>query len=103
MISETFMLLFAFIGGLLLGAFFYGGLWWTVQRGLTAQRPAVWFFTSYLLRTGLTAAGLYGLAGGRWQRLLVSLLGCLLARFIVMRQSKAAGLNNLSRRPGHAA
>jgi F1F0 ATPase subunit 2 len=100
---ETFMLLLAFMGGLLLGAFFYGGLWWTVQRGLTSQRPAVWFFASYLLRTGLTLVGLYALAGGHWQRLLVSLIGCLLARFIVMRHGKMAGSDNLTEETGHAA
>jgi F1F0 ATPase subunit 2 len=100
---ENFMLLLAFMGGLLLGAFFYGGLWWTVQRGLASQRPAVWFFASYLLRTSLTLVGLYALAGGHWQRLLASLIGCLLARFIVTRQSRMAGVNKLSQRPSHAA
>jgi F1F0 ATPase subunit 2 len=101
--SETLLLLLAFMGGLLLGAFFYGGLWWTVRRGLSSNRPALWFFTSYLLRTGLTLVGLYALAGGHWQRLLVSLIGCLLARFIVMRRSKRVGLDNLAEETGHAA
>ena len=25
--------------GALLGAFFFGGLWWTVQKGVTSERP----------------------------------------------------------------
>lgn len=101
--AETLMLLPVFIGGLLLGAFFYGGLWWTVQRGLTSQRPALWFFASYLLRMGVTLVGLYALADGHWQRLLVSLFGCLLARFVVMRLCKIAGSATISQRAGHAA
>ena len=38
---------------LLLGAFFFGGLWWTVQKGVTSETPALWFLGSLLLRTGV--------------------------------------------------
>jgi len=101
--SETWMLLLAFIGGLLLGAFFYGGLWWTVQKGIASQRPALWFFVSYMLRTGLTMAGLYYISGGRWQQLLICLLGCIMARFTVMRLGSRTEPSNLSQEAGHAA
>ncbi len=49
----------ALAAGLLLGAFFFGGLWWTVTRGVSSQRPALWFFASMLLRMSLTLAGFY--------------------------------------------
>ena len=45
-------------GGFLLGAFFFGGLWWTVKRGVSSPRPALWFFTSMLLRMSVTLPGL---------------------------------------------
>ncbi len=32
----------ALAAGMLLGALFFGGLWWTVRRGLTAGNPALW-------------------------------------------------------------
>lgn len=101
--SEPFMLLPAFMGGLLLGAVFYGGLWWTVRKGLTSQRPALWFFISYLLRTVMIITGLYAFSGGQWQRLLSCLLGCLLARVIVMRHGKITESGNQAERPSHAA
>lgn len=103
--TETLLLLLAFPGGLLLGMFFYGGLWWTVRKGLASPRPHLWFMASYLLRTSVTVAGLFVLSGGRWPRLLIALLGCLMARLIVMRLGKKAGPepSRLSREAGHAA
>ena len=76
--------------GLLLGAFFFGGLWWTVQRGVSSKRPALWFFGSLLLRTSIALAGFYFIARGHWERLLVCLLGFVIARFIVTRLTRAA-------------
>jgi F1F0 ATPase subunit 2 len=71
--------------GLLLGVFFFGGLWWTVQKGLSAARPALWFVCSLLLRTALTLAGFYLVAADDWQRLLACLAGFVAARFLVAR------------------
>jgi len=42
-----------FAAGLVLGAIFFGGLWWTVRRGLGAAQPALWFFGGLLLRMGV--------------------------------------------------
>ena len=45
--------------GLVLGAVFFGGLWWTVRKGVASPRPALWFVGSMLLRTGVVLAGFY--------------------------------------------
>ncbi len=90
--DETMILLLAFIGGVSLGTFFFGGLWWTVQKGVTSQRPALWFSVSFLLRTGITLAGLYVISGGHWQRLIACLLGCMITRLIMTRLSRMAKL-----------
>jgi F1F0 ATPase subunit 2 len=84
------------LAGALLGAFFIGGLWWTVQKGVASPRPALWFFGSMLLRTGVVLAGLYFVSQAHWSRLAACLLGFLLARVIVVKW--------LSRAPaeGHA-
>jgi F1F0 ATPase subunit 2 len=66
--------------GLLLGAFFFGALWWTIIRGVSSQRPALWFFGSMLLRTSITLAGFYFVGREDWQRWLLCLLGFVLAR-----------------------
>lgn len=89
--SEAVLLLLPLTGGLLLGLFFYGGLWWTVRKGLGSSRPALWFLASYLVRMGMAMAGFYTLCGGHWPRLLTCLLGFIAARFLVMWLCKIAG------------
>jgi F1F0 ATPase subunit 2 len=79
----------ALIGGILLGAFFFGGLWWTVTKGLTSHNPALWFFASTLLRTGLALTGFYFLSNGDWRKLLLSLVGFFIARIMVTRFTRA--------------
>ena len=76
----------AFLAGALLGAFFFGGLWWTVQKGMTSERPALWFLGSLLLRTGVILAGFYFVSQGHWSRLGVCLLGFVVVRVIVVKR-----------------
>lgn len=85
--NDIFSLVPALITGLLLGAMFFGGLWWTVRKGVTSRRPALWFFGSLLLRTVITLAGLYVVSDGHWERLLAGLVGFTIARPIVTRIS----------------
>ena len=88
--NETLILVLALATGVLLGAIFFGGLWWTVQKGVSSKRPALWFFGSLLLRTSIALVGFYFIARGHWERLLVCLLGFVVARLIVMRLTRAA-------------
>ncbi len=71
--------------GVLLGALFFGGLWWTVRKGFSSKLPALWFVGSLLLRTSATLAGFYVVARGHWENLLACLFGFVVARLIVMR------------------
>ena len=66
--------------GMFLGALFFGGLWWTVHRGLTATNPAMWFGVSALARMAMTLSGLYYVARTGWPSLLACLCGLLIAR-----------------------
>ena len=81
--NEVVLLAPAFAAGLLLGAIFFGGLWWTVIRGVSSQQPAPWFLGSMLLRTIVTLAGFYLVGRGNWERWVLCLLGFFLARFVV--------------------
>ena len=36
--NEPLSLASALVAGVLLGAFFFGGLWWTVREGLSSKR-----------------------------------------------------------------
>jgi F1F0 ATPase subunit 2 len=94
--NETIILTAALAGGVLLGAIFFGGLWWTVRKGMTAKSPALWFLGSSLLRMGIVLAGFYFVACGDWKKLLLCLLGFLIARVVVLRLTRS---NN---EPNHA-
>ena len=91
--NEFLFLAPAFAAGLLLGGFFFGGLWWTVIKGVSSQRPALWFFGSMLLRMSITLAGFYFVGREDWQRWLLCLLGFVLAR-LVMKCLTRAPLEN---------
>ncbi len=86
--NEAFAFVLAGGAGVLLGAFFFGGLWWTIRAALTSQRPALWFLGSLLVRTSAVLAGFYLVAGGHWDRLLACLLGFVLARLLVTRLTR---------------
>lgn len=80
----------ALLAGAVLGSVFFGGLWWTVRRGIASPRPALWFVSSLVARVALALAGIYLVSGGQWQRLLACLLGFWLARALVMRITAAS-------------
>jgi F1F0 ATPase subunit 2 len=88
---ETLTLGLAWAAGAMLGVMFFGGLWWTVRKGVASQRPAVWFSVSLLLRMSLALAGMYLVSGGHWERLLLCLLGFLMARLFVTWQTRPSG------------
>jgi F1F0 ATPase subunit 2 len=88
--SEASAVILALLAGVLIGTIFFGGLWWTVRRGLSSQRPAAWFLGSLLLRTILVLGGFYLVSRGDWRRLLACLLGFLLARILVTRFTRGA-------------
>jgi F1F0 ATPase subunit 2 len=82
--NETLTLALAWVAGLLLGAIFYGGLWWTVRKGVTSKQPALWFLISMPLRMSIALTGFYFVSGGRWPRLLLCLCGFIMARLVVI-------------------
>jgi F1F0 ATPase subunit 2 len=100
---EMVILLPTLLGGVALGVLFFGGLWWTVLKGVHSDRPALWFFTSFLLRTTLVMAGLYYVSCGYWPRLLACLLGCIIGRLIVMRLSGLQKSCNTAQAASHAS
>ena len=86
--NNVLFLVLALVVGLLLGAIFFGGLWWTVRKGVFSKSPALWFLGSMVLRMGIVLAGFYFIGHGDGQRLVVCLLGFIIARIIVMRLTR---------------
>jgi F1F0 ATPase subunit 2 len=76
-------LVLALAAGLGLGAIFFGGLWWTVHRGVRSPQPAAWFMASMLLRIAIVLGGFSLVSYGHWERLIVCLLGFVMARIVV--------------------
>jgi F1F0 ATPase subunit 2 len=101
--NEPLCLAFALAAGMLLGTFFFGGLWWTVNKGVSSRRPALWFFGSMLLRTCIVVLGFYFILGDDWKRLLAGLIGFIVARLIVTRLTRVTQQQSqLVQGSGHA-
>jgi F1F0 ATPase subunit 2 len=103
--SEGLNLILALVVGAALGVVFFGGLWWTVLKGVSSRTPAIWFLASMLVRTGITLVGFYFIARGHWQRLLMCLLGFVIARIVITRLTRipAAKGTQVPKEPGHAS
>jgi F1F0 ATPase subunit 2 len=82
----TVSLVLAFLAGLALGLFYYGGLWLTVQRLPQSRSPGVLAVVSLLLRLTLALAAFYLVMGGRWERLLACVAGFLLVRTLLVHR-----------------
>ena len=82
--NDTPGMIMACVVGIGLGAMFFGGLWWTLRKGLSSQRPVLWFVGSLLVRTSIAVSGFYLVSGGHWERLVACLVGFVAARMVVM-------------------
>ncbi len=92
-LAWVFLLSLPLAAGILLGAIFFAGLWWTIRHGLSSRRPELWFIGSMLLRTSLTVMGFYfllTLLGNGWKPLAAGLLGFIIARVVATRLLPAA-------------
>lgn len=58
------------LAGLLLGTFFYGGLWFTIKKCVTVKSSSLLFLISMLLRTLIAVGGFYFLSSGNIYKLL---------------------------------
>ena len=105
MMSDVPMAILSALAGLVLGAIFFGGLWWTVQRALGSPHPAALIMASMMGRTGLVVAGFYFASGGTGQRLLFCLAGFIIARLVVTRllpRAEGAGVASYLEAPRRA-
>ena len=95
--TEILIWVLVWLAGAGLGAIFFGGLWWTTGKAMASSQPALWIFASMLLRMSLVLTGFYLVSAGHWERLVLCLLGFILARLIVTwfirAEIKNAGLS----------
>ena len=88
--NETLARSLAILFGAGLGAIFFGGLWWTIQKAMPSKSPALWFTSSLLLRISITLGGFYLIGREHWQRMLMCLLGFVIARLVVTWMTRNA-------------
>jgi len=101
--NEPLTLVLSGLAGVGLGAFFFGGLWWTVRKGMASPRPALWFFGSLVVRTAMVLAGFYFVGGSDGTLLIICLLGFITARVLVMRLMRPAiSLEKTTKEASHA-
>ena len=72
------------LAGALLGGVYFGGLWWTVHKGISSGRPALWFSVSLVARMSVILAGFHVVSRGHWEALLSCLVGFFMARVAVI-------------------
>lgn len=71
--------------GVLIGLLYFGMLWWTVRRMVSARSPALLAMASFLIRTAVAAAGIVAVARGKPLPLLAAVAGFLVGRTILVR------------------
>jgi len=91
-----FYLLLSLLAGCLLGAFFFGGLWWTVQKITESSRPYLISVISYIIRIAVVLVCFYLLLQSGWQNLFAAMIG-----FIITRTVLAYKLKPERRLPGN--
>jgi F1F0 ATPase subunit 2 len=80
--NAALTLVTGFGAGVLLGAVFYGGLWWTVRRVAVTSRH-LWSLGSFLIRLALALVVFCAFARSDWQGFAACFIGFLAARIIV--------------------
>ena len=99
--NETLTLFLSCVAGGVLGGVFFGGLWWSVRKGISSKQPALWFLSSLVLRMSIVLAGFYVVSGDRWDRIAACLVGFVFARVAVMRLTRT-GEFHPAREASHA-
>jgi len=80
--SESLFLLLSLVGGGLIGAVFFAGLWLTTRQVLRSRHPALLTLASFLGRSLTAAGGFYLIArNGDWRAVVAAAAGFLAARF----------------------
>ena len=77
-------LLITFPAGMALGFSYFAGLWFTVLQLPVARYPVLLSLSSFAVRLTVSLGGLYLLMANQGERLVLGLLGFLLARITLM-------------------
>ncbi|MDY0220666.1 MAG: ATP synthase subunit I [Desulfobacterium sp.] len=92
-------ILLCLVGGLVLGCFHFGGLWFTLQKLCNAKSYGLIFIASFLLRSLVTLAGVFIVGNGEWMGMTACLGGILIMRQIFINRIKSPGVSQVKGSP----
>jgi F1F0 ATPase subunit 2 len=85
--SEIYILALILLAGFGLGIFYFGGLWLTVKRLPDSRRRISLVVGSFLGRNAVCFGALVLIVrGGHWERVLVCMLGFIIARILLIQR-----------------
>ena len=76
----------ALAAGAAVGAFYFGGLWMTVQMAMTSRRPVLLTFASFAVRAVVAVAVMVWIGRMHWQLLLAAMVAFVLVRVVLTRK-----------------
>ena len=95
--NDALALALAASAGAIFGAFFFGGLWWTVKKGVSSEKPAQLFLASLFIRTAVVLGGFYLALQSGTYRFIACIAGFItahLAANIILFPSEKINLKN---------
>ncbi len=103
--SDIMGLVLSAIGGLTIGAIYFGGLWWTLRKTLGTDANVALLPLSLFIRVAICLGGFYLIGAGDPVRILACLAGFIAARFILFRLTRQMTLafDAFSDKSGHAS
>jgi len=84
--NEILTLTLSLISGILLGFFYFGGLWLTLKRLHNSKQPALLTMGSFLGRSAVCLFGFYLISGNGLEVLVFSLAGFVLSKLALIRR-----------------
>jgi F1F0 ATPase subunit 2 len=82
--SDALSLIESWSAGAVLAVIFFGGLWWTIAKGMASPCPALWFAISLLLRASVVVGGVYLVGRGDWMRMVACLAGFAMTKPLIV-------------------
>lgn len=103
--SDILGLVLAAAGGLIIGAIYFAGLWWTLRKTLGTDASVALLPLSLFIRVAICLSGFYLIGAGDPARILACLAGFIAARFILIRLTRQMTLafDACSDESGHAS
>ena len=73
----------AFLVGVILGIFYFGGLYLSVKKIDKVKYPSLLMTVSFIIRMSLLILGFFYISKGDYRNILLALAGVILIRFIM--------------------